>query len=673
MVSALPKLLQPFELGPVKLRNRVFLPAHTTNFGLNNLPTQRNADYLAARAAGGVGLIITEAIRVHPSSAGRHISLGSFDDASIPAYEELTRAVHRAGGKIFAQIMHLGRQANGDATRTAPWGASPLPWAMGAFAPHAIGKREIDLLVKAFGDAAWRMQEAGFDGLEVHAGHGHLIQQFLSPATNVRTDGYGGSLINRMRFCREVLQQVYNSVPGLPVGVRVSVDEFLPNGMKPQDTLEFLQLLADEFDLTYIHASHSAYQSGYSLSTQMADMHFSQAPFIDHARLVKETFPETPVLGVCRIDTIAKAAEIVDLGYADMVGLARPHIADPAIVAKALTGKADTTTSCLACNQACIGRVELNLPISCVVNPEVGEERGWHEVRQLPAVPRADGRRVLVAGGGPAGMKAALAARQAGADVVLAEAGASLGGQIPAASSIGGRSRLKLVTDELARDIQRSGVEVRLNTRVTASFVKDQAFDHVIISTGSRPSKGEWSTSLPVVDILEAIELLRAGGLPDSGRVVILDAEGTWAAASLAEEVAMSGARVEVVSATPTLFNRITTYTKANLLDRLARLPVGLHLMGEVASITGSSVNVCNTVTGDSYEVADVSLIVDIRPPVANDELLRQLETLDIGIDIVGDANTPRSVMEAVYEGHRAGSTIFRDRESVDRLLTSVV
>lgn len=665
-------LLQPFRLGQIPLRNRVVLPAHTTNFGEKNMPTRRNADYLAARAAGGVGLIITEAIRVHPSSAGRHQSLGSFTDRSVPAFASLVDSVHDSGAKIFAQLMHIGRQAAGDATRTAAWGASPIPWARGAFVPHTMGIRDIRTLIAAFGAAARRMQSAGFDGIELHAGHGHLIQQFLSPVTNTRTDAYGGSAANRSRLLREVLEAVFLAAQSLPVGLRVSVDEFLSGGITPEASVELLGQIVPEWPIAYLHASHSAYQAGYSLSTQMADMHFGPTPFVEHASIIKAAFPDTPVLAVCRFDTLERAADVVDAGVADLVALARPHIADPELVNKAMAGDHDSVTSCLACNQACIGRVELNLPISCVVNPEVGEERAWRTIRELPPIAKA--RRVLVVGGGPAGMKAALAASRGGARVVLAEAHQELGGQVRLAARLRGRDRLALSTEELARDLERSSVEVRMGTRVTDALVADGAFDEVVIATGSRPYKRTWGPGVPVLDIHQAIEQIEQGAIRSDGTVVVVDGEGTWAAASLAEELAAAGQRVELVSPTPTLFARITTYTKGNLLHRLADLPVGLHLLHDIESTTADGVMLRNQVTGDLSPLTGVSAIVDIAPARADDELFHQLqEQGGLGIQVVGDANSPRSVLEAIYEGHRAGASLTRDPLAVDEALSGAV
>jgi 2,4-dienoyl-CoA reductase-like NADH-dependent reductase (Old Yellow Enzyme family) len=305
------QIMTPIEIGGVQIKNRVFLPGHTTNFGLNNLPTERNANYLAARAQGGVGLIITEAIRVHPTSAGRSSTLGSSDDRCIPSFKMLTKAVHANGAKIFAQIMHAGRQANGDATHTAAWSASTIPWTRGGQIPHHMSQSDINMMVKAFGQSARRMQESDFDGLEVHLGHGHLLQQFLSPASNKREDAYGGSLENRMRFTVEVLTEIFKRVPNMCVGIRISADEFMPNGLDPEAMLEIVAKLNQSFKLDFIHVSHSAYHGSHTIATQIADMSFPHAAFKDNAAKFKLAFPNTPILAVCRLDNITAAAESI--------------------------------------------------------------------------------------------------------------------------------------------------------------------------------------------------------------------------------------------------------------------------------------------------------------------------------------------------------------------------
>jgi 2,4-dienoyl-CoA reductase-like NADH-dependent reductase (Old Yellow Enzyme family)/thioredoxin reductase len=695
-VDNIRQLLSPVRIGPVALRNRVFVPGHTTNFGRANQPTERHVAYHAERARGGVALIITEAVRVHPTSAGRQISLGSFTDASIPAYAAVADGVHEHGAAIFAQLMHAGRQANGDATRTAAWSSSPVPWAAGAHVPHAMGRDDIAVLVAAFAAAARRMRAAGYDGLEIHAGHGHLLQQFLSPHTNRRDDRYGGSLDNRLRLTREVLTAVLAAAGGLPIGLRVSADEFLPGGLDPQAVLEIVGRLHAEFPLAYVHVSHSAYHGSYSLATQIADMSFGHAPFRRHPALFKREFPDLPVLAVCRLDSLPEAAELIAAGDADLVGLARPHIADPHLVRKAAEGRQHETRSCLACNQACVSRLEASLPISCLVNPEVGAEREWSaawsalaeqaaqaeqaeqaaptEQAEQPAGGRgAAGRRVLVVGGGPAGLHAALAARRAGHRVTLAEAGDRLGGQVEIAARVASRERIGLLTSELARDVRAAaGIEVRLGWRVEAADVMAGDYSDVIVATGSRPACRHLPGGPPVLDLWRVVTELLDPGRPVTGAAVVIDDEGSWAAASVVEQLARLGARVHLVSPTASVGARISTYSKLALLPRLAELGVRVHPMRTVQAAGPTSVRLVDTLSGDAEELTGVTVVIDAGSATADDRLYRDLEGRPDGprVHLVGDANAPRTAFEAGYEGRLAGAFLGNyDNAAAERVL----
>ncbi|MGD9988906.1 FAD-dependent oxidoreductase [Pseudonocardia sp.] len=650
-------VLAPVEVGGLTLRNRVVVPGHTTNFGHANLPTPRHVAYHRERARGGAGLIVTEAVRVHPTSAGRHISLGSFDDTSIPAFAAIAEAVQGEGAALFAQIMHAGRQANGDATRTVAWSASPLRWTSGAAVPRAMGRRDLDTVVDAFGATATRMQLAGLDGIEVHLGHGHLLQQYLSPVTNLRDDAYGGSLDNRLRLTRRVLETV-GAATDLPVGIRVSADEFLPGGLDVAQTIEIVGLLREEFPLAYVHVSHSAYHGSWSLATQMADMSFGHAPFRHHAGAFRRALPGLPVIAVCRLDTLGEAAELVEQGEADLVALARPHIADPHLVRKVAEGRAHEVRNCLACNQGCIARVELSLPISCVVNPEVGAEAEWEGHRARTATVPA--RRVLVVGGGPAGMEAALSARRAGHDVRLVEAAPRLGGQIVAAARVGGRERLGLLVTDAERAVREAGVEIVTGHRVTPDEVLTGGWDDVVVATGSRPARRELPGGPRVVDLWEAVDLAEADE-PVTGTVVVLDDDGGWPAASLAERFARRGAEVHLVSPSAALSPKITTYSRLALVPRLAEAGVHVHLMCSPAGAGPDAVELVTSVGGDRIRVDKVTVVVDAGTGVADDALHRALDTALAGragprLHLAGDANSPRTALEAVYEGRLAGA-----------------
>lgn len=655
--DALQLALSPVQLGGVRLRNRVFVPGHTTNFGHQNRPTERHVAYHRERARGGVGLIITEAVRVHPTSAGRHISLGCFDDDAIPAFAAIAQAVQAEGAKLFGQLMHAGRQANGDATRTVAWAASPIRWSGTAHVPHAMGLGEIQTIVRAFGDAARRLAQAGLDGLEVHLGHGHLLQQFLSPVTNQRTDAYGGSLENRLRITREVLERVFASAPNLPVGLRISAHEFLPGGLDPEQMIEVVGMLRAEYELAYVHVSHAAYQACYSLATQMADMSFPHAPFKHHAAMFRKAFPDLPVLAVCRLDSLEEAAQLIKDGEADLVGLARPHVADPHLVRKAMEGRNHEVRTCLACNQGCVGRLEKDLPISCVVNPEVGLEREWERVRRTkPATSRA----VLVVGGGPAGLEAALSARRAGHRVTLAEASEHLGGQLRVAARVPGRERLAPLYEELERDVRAAGVEVRTGWTVTADEVLAGSWDDVVIATGSRPSRRPLVNGPEVLDVLQAVDLIVDGPLP-TGAVVVFDEEGDWRTASIVEHLASRGVEVHIVSPAAVLSPRITTYSRLGLVERLTQRSVHVHLMRRLADAGPDSVALVDVVGGGRQEITGVQYVVDGAPGIAEDTLFRELDRRILNgggprLHLAGDANAPRSALEAVFEGRVAGA-----------------
>jgi 2,4-dienoyl-CoA reductase-like NADH-dependent reductase (Old Yellow Enzyme family)/thioredoxin reductase len=644
------RILTPTKIGDVTLKNRVFLPGHTTNFGLNNLPTERNGRYLAARARGGVGLIISEAIRIHPTSAGRALTMGAFDDACIPAYEKLTKAVHEAGAAIFAQVMHAGRQANGEATHTAAWSASNLPWTVGGQVPHVMSQADIKKMVKAFGAAAKRMQQANFDGLEIHLGHGHLIQQFLSPVTNLRTDSYGGSMANRMRFAIEVLTEVFNAVPNLPVGIRISADEFLKGGLDPAQMLEVVAALKD-YELSFVHTSHSAYHGSWSLPSQFADMNFGHAPYREHAGIFKTAFPDLPVLAVCRLDTISEAAELIDNDEADLVGLARPHIADPELVNKYIANRESEINSCIACNQECIGRVEKNLPISCVVNPEVGAEKVWAEIRAI----KHPAKRVLVIGGGPAGMKAALSAAKTGHQVTLVEAGSELGGQVRLASSLAKRNRFRLLVADLIRDVNNSKIEVKLNTEITALDQIAAQYESVIVATGASFAPRNFGDGIAAISPQTAIATYGSKKATSTDPIVIVDEEGSWIAGSIAEELATNGHQIHLVSPTAALFGQITIYSKLALIPRLRELGVQIYLSSRVES-SKAGVKIINNLNNFELELANCAAIIDCGPRVANDQLYQAVETDQPSkVQVIGDALSPRTAAEAVYEGNALG------------------
>lgn len=646
--------LSPITVGRTTLRNRIFVPAHTTNFGENNLPSERHAAYHRARAEGGVALIIFEAIRVHESSLGRAQGVNGYEPAAIPAFARVAEAVHAGGAKLFGQIIHLGRHIDGNYTRTASWSASPIPWTLTAPPPHPMSEDEIAEVIEAHALTARNLLEAGLDGIELQLAHGHLLQQFLSPAVNMRTDRYGGSEENRMRFAVETLRRVREAVGDATLGIRISADEFLPGGLTLQDMTRIVRALCEAARVDFVNVSHSAYHGSYTISTQMADMSFPPDAFRHLAPAVKAALGEMPapppVFAVCKFRTMAEAEEMVAAGAADMVGMARAHIAEPAIVAKSIAGREAEIRPCVNCNQGCAGFLALNLPITCLTNPRTG--------REGDAVPPAAApRRVVVVGGGPGGMEAATIAAARGHEVELWEAGDALGGTLATAARLPLRSDLAMLIDYQREALGRSGVVVRCGTRADAGRLSQAAPDVVVLATGAAPRAQplERGEALTLEDAVA-----REASLGE--HVLIEDRLGTWSVVSVAEWLADSGHRVTLLAPTGAPGWTISVYSSFAMRHRLKEKGVAIRALHTVAAFDGDAAEIVDLSTGERSVVEGVSAVVAPVHGVPRDGLAAELTAAfgnrPVTVRTIGDAEAPRTALEAVYEGHHAALAV---------------
>jgi dimethylglycine catabolism A len=640
---------QAIRVGRLQLKNRLFVPAHTTNFGVNHMPGERHVEYHRARARGGAGLIIFESIRVARESLGRPQGVAGYDRRSIPAFARCAEAIHGEGARLFGQVIHLGRQIEGDWERTASFGPSAVRWSPTGLPPHVMNEDDMAAVVEAHVVTAKNILEAGMDGFEVHLGHGHLLQQFLSPSSNVRTDAWGGSEENRMRFPIAVLKAVRAAVgPGVAMGIRFSGDEFVPGGLTLEDSLSMLPQIFSAVPLDFVNVSHSAYNMSYSLATQFADMHFDAAPFRrisrEIRRVLRETGHDVPVMAVGKYRSVAEAEEAIAGGVADMVGFARGHIADADLVKKSFDGREAEISTCIGCNQGCAQMLEKNLAITCMVNATVGREADWGS-----ALVTAKKKNLVVIGAGPAGLEAAATAAVLGHSVTLLEKAKEAGGQVLWMRHMPIRHDfLGLIAQQLSR-CARGGVEMRLGFAADVETVKALKPDTVILATGSTPQRS--GEALTIEEALaEPAKLGR--------RVAFHDLTGDWAALGAIEQLAKNGLEVTVFTAVAGFAWRTTIYSSLATRARLRELKVRIATLRAVKGFAGGELAVEDTSTGEIARLEGFDSLVVAQCNAAEDRLLMPLRAAGLEVKAVGDCLTPRTALEAVYEGHAAARAL---------------
>ena len=365
-------LFSPLRIGPVVVRNRIVFSAHLTNYAEDGLPTQQHADYYAARAAGGVGLIITEEHSTHPTDWPYEKLIHGFHRAVIPGYQKMTAAAHAHGVPIFAQLNHNGGQASSMFSRLPVWAPSPVPDPMFREVPKAVERHEIAEIVAGYGTVAGHCAEGGFDGVELQCSHSSIVRGFLSPATNKRTDAYGGSLAARARILLEIVDAVREAIgPDRALGVRICGDELIEGGSTLAEAVEVARMVEATGQVDYINTSIGVATATLFMIEASMSIPPGYALFIANAMRQAVSLP---VIGVGRIKDPVQAERALADGHCDLVGVVRGQIADPDFAAKARSGHATEIRTCLSCNQECVGRMGLNRWLGCIENPRTGRE-----------------------------------------------------------------------------------------------------------------------------------------------------------------------------------------------------------------------------------------------------------------------------------------------------------
>ena len=520
-------LWTPLELGPVTTRNRIVFSAHLTNYARDGKPTEQHADYYAARAAGGAGLIITEEHSTHPTDWPYEKLIHGFHRDVIPGYKRITDAVHRHRVPIFAQINHNGGQASSMFSRLPVWAPSAVADPLFREVPKAVTHAEIDEIIAGYALVAEHCAEGGFDGIELQCSHSSIVRCFLSPATNRRTDEYGGSLVNRARILVDIVAAVRNVIGNrLALGVRLCGDEFIDGGTTIDEAVEVAKIVEATGQVDYINTSIGVATA--SLFMIEASMHIppGYAMFIPAA--IRKAV-DLPVVGVGRFKDPLQAERALAEGQCDLVGIVRGQIADADFAIKARAGATDEIRLCLSCNQECVGRMGLNRWLGCIENPRTGRENEWRVNNHLAIT--AKPKKVMVASAGPAGLQAAIAAARKGHQVTVYEKEPVAGGQVRIAASVPNRAEFgDMIRNQLA-ECNRLGVSFVYGSGVWPGLVEETKPDHVIVATGAEPSRPGWvadastdETANRVCDVRAILDGSALMGGPQSGdSVVVID------------------------------------------------------------------------------------------------------------------------------------------------------
>jgi mycofactocin system FadH/OYE family oxidoreductase 2 len=655
MASALRSLFTPIQVGRLTLKNRIYSSGHAEAMAEGGRPGERLARYHAAKARGGCALtIFGGSSSVHPSSpAAAWKQIANHDDSIIPAYRALADGVHAHDCLVFTQLTHMGRRAQADGEEAnvlvAP---SQIPERVHREVPHEVEAEQIVEIVRAFGQAARRCREGGLDGIELSMAHNHLIDQFWSPLFNQRLDDYGGSLDNRLRFGFEVLREIRRTVGrDFVVGARISGDEFTRGGLTAGDMAEIARRLAASGLLDFLSIIGGGAHTYELQAAAVPNMSYATGVFVPLAAAIKQAAPGIPILHASRIVDPAHADRLVAAGQIDVVGMTRALIADPDLPRKALEGRFDDIRTCVGANEGCIDRIYQGKPVTCVQNPATGREAELAEVRAA-----ATPKKVVVVGGGVAGLEAARMAAVRGHRVVLFEKASELGGQVLLAARAPERSEYAGIVRFLAAQVRKLAVDVRLAVEATPSAVLAERPAAVVIATGSHP----FVPPVPGSDgkhVVTDRDVL-AGEAKVGTSVVVVDDVHTQEALSTAELLLSQGKRVEVISPLFYVGQDVGVTSIAPLYRRLFTAGVVLTPGTELRAVEGSSVIVANVYSGLERRIEGVDTVVLAAGSRSTDALYRALKGHVAELYAVGDCVAPRGVHQALLDATRIARAI---------------
>lgn len=627
---------QAGQIGPIKLKNRIVMPAMGTGLGtVNGEVSPQMIDYYTARAAGGAGMIIVEIACVDsPGGRGSLTQLRVDHPRYILGLNELSEAIQSYDCRAMLQLHHAGRQTGSGLTEgNQPVAPSAIACKLMREMPRELSLDEIAGIEKKFVTAAFYAYKAGFDGIELHAAHGYLLHEFLSPYTNKRSDEYGGTTENRSRLLLDIIRKIKQKFPQLVVGVRLNMEDFVPGGLELQEGIE-IAALVEAAGADIINVTCGIYESG---QNNIEPASYSEGWRIYMAEAVKNRI-KIPIIAGGVIRHPDYADELIKSGKTDFVWVGRGMLADPQWANKALSGQAERIRPCLSCNH-CIGRSFAGVHIRCAVNPYATRE--W----RLPVISGLEGRKVMVVGGGPAGMQAALSLAEAGASVDLLESNDSLGGLLNIASEPPHKERLAELVKYLITELKEAQVKVHLKTEFTPALLPDYNPELLVMANGARPI-------IPTItgksSRLSSLEDILSGKLQIQGEKVAIIGGGS-SGCELAEFLADRGNEVTIIEQAAQLALGLENMTRLDLLTRIKAKGIGSKTAATVKEMKENELIIYR-----QKDAQEESLLVDriilACGYIADQKFYEAVKEQVENVYIIGDASKARGVKEALEE-----------------------
>ncbi|HEX2529265.1 MAG TPA: FAD-dependent oxidoreductase [Geminicoccus sp.] len=657
-----PNLFTPLTIRNCTLKNRVVFGAHTNNMAEGGLPSERTAGYYLERARGGAGMIVVEPVPVHETAV---LTRGNYlpdDDRVVPAFRQLVGACKAYGTVMIQQLYHVGAHGDADNSFAPNWSPSGAPSFHDADGSHAMTLTEIAEIQDAFIRCALRAKDAGFDGVELFAAYNALIDQFWTPLTNRRTDDYGGSFEKRMRFSGELLYRLRQACgENFVVGLAVSADPDTPGCLTLDELLAAVAWHDERRLIDYVTCGTGSY---FDFASIIATSPYPDRLGEPFAAALKGVVRHAKVQAESRITTAEDAEALVAAGCADMVSIVRGQIADPWLVAKAQAGRPDDVRPCIACNQLCWGRRARDYWISCLVNPSAGREFMWGGDRfQRTTVPR----RVLVIGGGPAGMEAARVAAERGHRVTLIERSHELGGRFRLAARQPAREKIGKLLDWYRRQLMSLQVEIRLG--VEAGVESLTGYDEVVVATGALPARNGYQRALPdrrrlegierrnVLDIEDVLDDPAARRLQIEPDVLVLDDLGNWRGIGTAILLQERGHRVTIATPDGEVARGLANSTADGpLRRRFVQAGGRLSPYTALDAWLEDGARLLDLLSGETRTERFGTLVL-ATTPIANDRLARKAQE-GVPVACIGDAVASRRASLAIYEGRKTGLTL---------------